>query len=79
MVVGKLEGGVSILGIDFLKKYVGIVDLRDEILHIGKQIFPPSPNPKHVQTCARIKLSDTVKIRTEFYCKGYIQGKLATE
>ena len=45
MIVGKLEGDISILGIDFLKKYAGIVDLRDETLHIGKQIYPLSPNP----------------------------------
>ena len=45
MIVGKLEGDISILGIDFLKKYAGIVDLRDETLYIGKQIFPLSQNP----------------------------------
>ena len=45
MIVGKLERDISFLGIDFPKKYAGIVDLRGETLHIGKQIFPLSPNP----------------------------------
>ena len=31
---------VSILGIDFFRKYVGIVDLRDEILHIPSFFKP---------------------------------------
>jgi hypothetical protein len=48
MLVGKLEGGISILGIDFLMKYAGIVNLRKRHLHLGKQIFPLSENPTHV-------------------------------
>lgn len=62
MIVGKLEGDISILGIDFLEKYTGVVNLCNETLHLGKQIFPLSQNPKHLQTCARKKLSDTIKI-----------------
>jgi hypothetical protein len=81
MLVGKLEGDISILGIDFLMKYAGIVNLRNRNLHLGKQIFPISENPTHVQMCAHIRLGETIRVPpdTEFYCQRHIQGKLSTE
>ena len=49
------------LGIDFFKKYTGIVYLRDETLHIGKQIFPLSSNPKHVRLAPEKKTLSVTK------------------
>lgn len=81
MIVGKLEGNISILGVDFLKSYSGVINFRNESLQVGKQIFPLSQTPLNLHRCARIRLCDTIKIPpdTEFYCKGYIQGKLGTD
>ncbi|XP_061190394.1 uncharacterized protein LOC133198299 [Saccostrea echinata] len=81
MLVGKFEGDIGILGVDFLKKYKGVVNFQNETLKIGKQNFPLSENPKTLFRCARIRLSDTIKIPpdTEFCCTGYIQGKLGTK
>jgi hypothetical protein len=62
-------------------KYAGIVNLRKRNLHLGKQIFPLSENPTHVQMYANIRLSETIRVPpdTEFYCQGHIQGKFSTE
>lgn len=39
MIVGKLEGNISILGVDFLKSYSGVINFRNESLQVGKQYF----------------------------------------
>lgn len=32
MIVGKLEGNISILGVDFLKSYLGVINFCNESL-----------------------------------------------
>lgn len=54
MIVGKLEGNISILGVDFLKSYSGVINFRNESLQVGKQIFPLSQTPLNLHRCARI-------------------------
>ncbi|XP_069106466.1 uncharacterized protein [Argopecten irradians] len=81
VVVAKLEGLRGIIGIDFLNKHKGEISFAEKVLRLGNYRCKLQPVVATANTCARIRVRETVSIpeNKECYFPGYIDGDIDGE
>jgi hypothetical protein len=64
----------SILGIDVLSQKSAVLITKSRKLKIGKDFVRLNPNKSHVNSCARVRVSEPVSIppKSEMFSQGYI-------